>query len=266
MALPLQGRTAVITGAAGGIGRALALQAGAHGMSLALADVENAALQDLERELSQRGIPCSTAVVDVRCREALDDFAATLFSAGHDIALVFANAGVMRAGISWELSAQDWDLSLDVNLKGAAHTAAAFMPGLLRQKRRARVVFTGSTSAFLPRPRLSAYSCSKHALWGLAEAMALELQEKKASVGVSLLSPAGVKTTIAAPRKHSTDAEVQAAIHELIEAFGMSPETLAELAFEALRREAFWILPHPDFKPALQARTQRVVDEAPPIP
>lgn len=264
MALHLRGRTAVITGAAGGIGRALARHAGTCGMVLALADVDAEAVQRLGTELTGHGFACTTATVDVRERAALDTFAQTLFARGHDIALVFANAGVMRVGTSWELRAEDWDLSLDVNLKGAAHTAAAFMPGLLRQDRPARVVFTGSTSAFLPRPHLSAYSCSKHALWGLAEAMALELHEQGAAVGVSLLAPAGVKTSIAAPRRHGNDGARQASIHQLIETFGMPPETLAAMTFEALREERFWILPHPEFKPAMQERVRRLVEESPP--
>jgi NAD(P)-dependent dehydrogenase (short-subunit alcohol dehydrogenase family) len=174
---------------------------------------------------------------------------------------VFANAGVMRAATSWLQSPEEWDLVLDVNVKGAVHTASAFVPALLAQDKPSRIVFTGSTSAFSPRPHLVSYSASKHALWGIAESMHLELADASAGkVGVSFLTPAGVKTAIADP----PGAPQQDIVRGMLQNFGMPPEDLAQVTFAALKEERFWILPHPEFKPALEKRVAWVTAEKEP--
>lgn len=263
-AIDLRGRAAVITGAGGGIGRALALHAAREGMQLALADVDAAALAAIQREAEALGAQVLAETVDVRRREQLDAFADRVFATFESVALVFANAGVMRAAISWLQPATDWEMIVDVNLKGAGHTAAAFLPRVIAQNAPAQIVFTGSTSAFLPRPQLSAYSCTKHALWGLAEAMALELRMQESKVGVSFLAPAGVRTAIAHTPSQAPGGEMQDAIRGLIEAYGMPPEELAERTFAAVREQRFWILPHPEFKAALLKRAARVdAEDAP---
>lgn len=253
MTMDLRGTTAVITGAAHGIGKALAVRAADEGMNLALADIDADGLIALADILKHKSAVL-TARIDVRNRKALDDFAQTVFAKGK-IALVFANAGIMRASTSWLQSAEDWDAVIDVNLKGAVNTACAFLPGLIAQNIRARLVFTGSTSAFLPRPHLVSYSCTKHALWGIAEAIELELSQMEACVRVSFLAPSAVKTGIA---NHSAEAQ-HTDLHQLLEAFGMPPDELAALAFDAIRAEKFWILPHPEFKPALQKRIDNLI-------
>ena len=264
MNLELQDRCAVITGAASGIGRALALHAAQLGMKLALADVDAAGLAKVAAEVNALGATVASTTLDVRRREQLDAFAADTFEQLGPVALVFANAGVMRAGTSWQLAAADWELVIDVNYKGAAHTAGVFVPYLLQQGQPAQLVFTGSTSSFLPRPHLSAYSSSKHALWGLAEALQLELAELGAPVGVSLLAPAGVRTALADPGSETNEA--QRNLRQVLEAFGTPAEEIARLTFEAVRERRFWILPHPQFKDALLERAATVAEERLPRP
>ena len=261
MPLDLSGRIAVITGAGSGIGRALALQAAREGMKLALADNDAGALARVADEARVLGASVFQETLDVRSRRALDDFAQAVARINGDIALVFANAGVMRAATSWLQSPEDWDLVLDVNIKGAVHTASAFIPALLAQAARSRIVFTGSTSAFSPRPHLVSYSASKHALWGIAESMHLELADASAgNVGISFLAPAGVKTPIA----DAPGAPQQDMVRGMLQSFGMPPEDLAQIAFAALKEERFWILPHPEFKAALEKRTAWVTAEQDP--
>jgi NAD(P)-dependent dehydrogenase (short-subunit alcohol dehydrogenase family) len=265
MPLELKHRAAVVTGAASGIGRAMALHAAAQGMALALADIDAAGLAAVADTARALGADVLTAPVDVRRREQLDAFAADTCARFKSVALVFANAGVMRAATSWLQPATDWELTVDINLKGAGHTAGAFVPYLLRQPAPSRLVFTGSTSAFLPRPQLSAYSCTKHALWGLAEAMQLELQAMQAPVGISLLAPAGVNTALANAPSDAPGGQMQEAVRALIAAYGMPAEELARLTFAALCAGRVWILPHPEFKDALQARVARLVAETEPV-
>jgi len=264
MTLELKGRAAVITGAAGGIGRALALRAAAEGMPVALADIDAVALEAVAREVRAAGADVLALSVDVRERAQLDAFAARSFARFSSVALVFVNAGVMRAATSWQQAPADWELTVDVNLKGAGHTASAFIPRLLEQNAPAQVIFTGSTSAFLPRPQLSAYSCTKHALWGLAEAMQLELRALSAPVGVSFLAPAGVRTEIANRHCAGEEQTMQQTVHAMLEAYGMPPEELAAKTFAAVREQQFWILPHPEFKSALLERAARIEAETDP--
>lgn len=258
--LALSGRAAVVTGAASGIGRALALRAAREGMALALADIDADALETLAGEIRAFGADVFDAVVDVRDSVAVEAFAARTFERSDSVALVFANAGVMRAGTTWQSTAADRDLVIDVNLKGAVNTACAFIPLMVERGEPARVVFTGSTSGFLPRPHLGIYSATKHALWGIAEAIELELAEIGSPIGVSLLAPAGVKTAIA----RTGGGEALATIGGLIDAFGMPVGELADIVFAALAGNRFWILPHPDFKQALVDRAARVASEQPP--
>lgn len=261
--LTLRKRTAVITGAANGVGRALAMCAASRGMSLALADIDESALNAVRKSLPSEA-QVLVEVLDVRDRSAQDAFASSVFERFGSVALVFANAGVMRAGTTWQLDPADWDAVFDINVKGVVHTASAFMPRLLEQSEPSRIVITGSTSSFLPRPHLTAYSASKHALWGVAEAMHQELAQQNAPVSISLLAPSGVKTGIAAVPLAAGASSKQREIHELLEQFGMPADVLAEQTFEALQHERFWVLPHPDFKDALTLRAQSVVEERDP--
>ncbi|MBQ0796882.1 SDR family oxidoreductase [Zhongshania sp.] len=262
MSLEMTGRTAVITGAASGIGKALAIAAAKRGMNLALADNNADALGLMVDELGDQ-VSVISAVVDVRKRSDLTAFADSV--KGQSIALVFANAGVMRAGTSWELSEEDWDVVFDVNVKGAMNTVSAFMPHLLKQELRSRVVFTGSISAFMASENLSCYSSSKHALWGIAEAMQLELTAKKAPVDVSFLAPSGVKTSLASAPLSGACAESQKEIDGLLAAFGVPAEEIAEKTFSDLQENKFWIFPQPEFKPVMLARVQNISEERQPI-
>lgn len=258
----MAGRTAVITGAASGIGKALAIAAAERGMNLALADNNVDALHLLVEELHGQ-TSVTGAVVDVRKRGELVDFAQSL--KGESIALVFANAGVMRAGTSWELSEEDWNLVFDVNVKGVMNTVSAFMPYLLKQEQRSRLVLTGSISAFMASENLSCYSSSKHALWGIAEAMQLELIERNAPVDVSFLAPSGVKTSLASTPLSGSCAKDQKEIEGLLAVFGVPAKDVAEKAFNDLEQDKFWIFPHPDFKAAMLARVQNVSEECDPV-
>ena len=131
--LTLPKRTAVITGAANGVGRALAMCAASRGMSLALADIDESALNAVRKSLPSE-TQVLVEVLDVRDRSAQDAFASSVFERFGSVALVFANAGVMRAGTTWQLDPADWDAVFDINVKGVVHTASAFMPTLSRMQ------------------------------------------------------------------------------------------------------------------------------------
>src|SRR5258708_21435646 len=162
----LSGRVAVVTGAGSGIGRALAVELAAEGMSLVVADIEPAALAETASTL--RDADCDVLAVpadvsDAGAVAALAEAAMARFGAAH---LLCNNAGVSGMfGRAWAMSPAEWDWVLGVNVRGVLHGLQAFMPILMAQEE-AHVLNTGSAACFHALPGIGAYAASKHA--GLA--------------------------------------------------------------------------------------------------
>jgi short-subunit dehydrogenase len=251
MTIQLAGRAAIISGAGRGIGRALAERALAEGMRVHGWDVDADALDTLDPAIA-------TTQLDVGDADAVMRAAAHVREEGLGIALVCANAGMLRVGRSWEIDPADWARLMRVNVGGVANMLAAFIPAMIEQDAPAHVLLTGSQSAFVARPGNAAYSASKHAVWGLAEALKLELDEAGGQVGVSLLAPGPVRTSLA---------DVPGAggvFHDALQRIGISADAVADAAFAAIRARRFWVFTHQDFKPDLAARIARLIAEEPP--
>ena len=235
--MELRGRTAVVTGAGGGIGRALALQAAAEGMALAICDVDADGLRQTAAMAQAQGVAVTSAALDVRDAAALRRFAGDIHGS---IALLFANAGLLRSGPVLSQPAGDMQLMLDVKVMGAVNTVQAFAPRMAVRTEPARVVITGSQASFVLFANFGAYCATKHALLALAESLAQELAESP--VGVSLLAPGAVATAIHGERTSPNAAS------------SMSAEEAAEIAFAGARRGDFLISTHADFGPRIEAR------------
>ncbi|QRY78319.1 SDR family NAD(P)-dependent oxidoreductase [Pseudomonas sp. PDNC002] len=261
-----QGRVAVITGAASGIGRGLAEHAGQLAMRLVLADRDRAGLDELASELAARGCEVLEQVTDVSREQdliALRDAALARFGG---IDLLFNNAGVMQTGASWELSEAQWRRMLDINLLGVTNGLRVFVPTLLAQDRPAHIVNTASLAGLLASPFLAAYTVTKQAVVALSEVLHHELAALGAPIGVSVLCPGPVASRIMASDQAGggAAAALGAQLAQSIRQ-GMPAAELAAQVFAAIDDKRFWILPHPDFKPALQARTQSILDETNPV-
>jgi NAD(P)-dependent dehydrogenase (short-subunit alcohol dehydrogenase family) len=239
--LPLSGRTAAITGAASGIGRALALKAAAEGMALALADADTAGLAETAAAVRAAGSEANTATLDVRDPEALADFAA---QTPGSIALVFANAGIARRRPVSTQALDELRRILEVNVLGAIATAQAFLPRLQAQPDPSRIAITGSQASLVTFDGIGAYTASKHAVLPLAEALAAELAETP--VGVSLIVPGGVATAILGKGVASSSPSV------------ISAEAAADLIFAGVRRGDFLISTHDDLAGMYAARSDRL--------
>ncbi len=249
----LRGLTAVVTGAASGIGRALATRAAREGMNVAAADMNKVALDSLVDELSPLGVQVLTKVVDVCDEAAMQDFSADCFKRFQQVDLLFNNAGILRVGCSWEQSAESWKHMMSINVIGVVNGINAFLPRILDHGNTAHVINTGSVGSLVAASGMAQYTACKMALRGLTECLSLDLQMLQAPVAVSLLCPGPVST-------HIADAVITAnmgdnpdpAILEEIRAATVSadpnfitPDVCAERVFAAIRREQFWIFPHP---------------------
>lgn len=264
------GRTALVTGAAGGIGRALALAAASRGMQVVVVDLDATALAAVVEECRARGASAAGMLaLDVRDAAALQASAADIDARFGGCALLFCNAGVLVPRRLWEQTEREFDWLMDVNVKGVANTVRAFLPRMLATGAPGRVVITGSMGGFIPSPMLAAYSASKAAVWALAETLAIDLAAAKSAVGVSLLAPGAVRTRIFEVDRHRDAgadalAGAPAAMRDAMIAgtarIGIDPEEIARITFEAVEAGRFWIFPHPQMLAALPERTAAMVE------
>jgi NADP-dependent 3-hydroxy acid dehydrogenase YdfG len=259
--LELKGRAAIVTGAGSGIGRALAMEAAMRGMSVGIADVNPEGLKATEAALLDRQAKVLSRVVDVRSAEQVEDFAAACAEAFPSIAEVWANAGLIRYNSAIKMNLADWNIQLDVNLRGVVHCIAAFLPRLLKQNEPAQLILTGSQASFIAAPELAAYAGSKHAVWAIADCMKYELMIEKSPVQMSVLCPPRtatglIATTIARTRAAKGEEGVQALLDVT-----PTPESIAHYAMEKAEQRDFLILPEfKDVHANIESRFKAVVD------
>ncbi|MFZ5747614.1 MAG: SDR family NAD(P)-dependent oxidoreductase [Pseudomonadota bacterium] len=243
----LRGRTAIVTGAASGIGRALALRAAAERMVVVACDVDATGLADVDAECHRRGVACRPIHADVTRPEALEAVAHAARILPPP-ALLFANAGVLRGGPVLEMPIADWRRQFEINVLGMVQVLQRFVPDMVRRGNRAQVVVTGSTGSMAVAPGLAAYCGTKHALWPITEALRDELAETP--VGVSLLMPGAVAT-------HIFDAVDP---NRPAPADSITPERAADIAFAGALADQPLILTHPDFVARAEARFAAAVE------
>ncbi len=273
----LRDRVAVVTGAASGIGRALAERFAAEGMRVALADVEEPALEAVRKELEGRGARVVAVPTDVSRAEAVDALARRTLEAFGAVHVVCNNAGVSGGlAATWERSLAEWQWVLGVNLWGVIHGIRSFVPILLEQGE-GHVVNTASVAGLVTFPGASDYTVSKHGVVALTETLHHELEARDSRVRASVLCPAWVNTRILEAdrnRPHElrdvepvvSDAEreeVEGMVRDLL-ANSLAPERVADAVLEAIREERFYVLTHPDWKPRMQERFDAILGERDP--
>ena len=267
-----QGKVAVITGAASGIGRALAEHCVKEGMKVVLADVEEQALLHVNRELIAQGAQTLAVQTDVSQAAAVETLAQKAFETYSAVHLLFNNAGVGAGATAWESTLADWEWVLGVNLWGVIHGIRSFVPRMLEQRAESHIVNTSSIGGLTAGPGLSVYMASKHAVVSLTETLYHELALRGSSIGVSVLCPGFVKTRIQdsernrparlqnTPGEQNLSREEQEGGQILQQAIqkGMSPQQQAEVVFEAIREERFYIYP-PEFKRGIATRMEDIL-------
>ena len=194
------GKCAVITGAASGIGRELAVQLAGRGTHLALADIDEPGLLETASRIT--GVRCTTHVVDVASRAAMESFAANVVAGHGNVHLLFNNAGVTLVSTAAGVAYDDFEWIMNVNFWGVVHGTKAFLPHL-RQADEAHIVNVSSLFGLMGMPLQSTYNATKFAVRGFTEALKMELAGS--SVGVSSVHPGGVSTAIAANARIGDD-------------------------------------------------------------
>ncbi|HVN84869.1 MAG TPA: SDR family NAD(P)-dependent oxidoreductase [Candidatus Binatia bacterium] len=264
-------KVAVVTGAASGIGRALAQRFANEGMKVVLADVEAGALDQAAREIDPSGkrtLAVRTDVSKAAEVERLGQVAQEKFGAIH---IVCNNAGVVTSGPTWMQTVADWEWLLGVNLWGVIHGVRVFTPILLAQGE-GHIVNTASLAGMITGPGTAPYNVSKFGVVALSETLHHELTMLASPVRVSVLCPGFVNTNIAdAARNRPTEladtapqlpgAEEMAQMGRRLLANGSPPSMVADVVFEAIRNERFYIFPHPEWKRHIRTRMDDILEE-----
>jgi len=257
------GRTAFITGGAGGIGLAMARAFGQRGMKVAIADVEAETCARAVEALRRENIEAIGTACDVSDREALAEAAERTFTEFGKVHVLCNNAGVSRAGAIETIAASDWDWVIGVNLKGLIHGLQLFLAHMKAHGEAGHIVNTASINGVAGAPLAGPYSATKFAVVGLSEVLAAELAETP--IGVSVLCPSWVKTRMldngrnrptrfGGPIKLGTDdanAERNARYAKALES-GLDPAHLAQLVIGAVESRRLFVFTHAETRAAVE--------------
>ena len=268
----LKGKVAAVTGAASGLGRAMALAFADEGMHVAMGDVAGAA--EVFAAVRAKGVSAISMTLDVSKAQEVEAFAELIDKDLGGAHVVCNNAGVSPLGAAWETSLDDWRWIVDVNLWGVIHGVKSFVPRLLKRND-GHVVNTASVAGIINPPGSSAYNVTKHAVVALSETLHHDLRERGSAVGVSVLCPAYVPTGIADSERNRPAGmqatvktkEILAREHMLKKAVSsgrLSAEDVAKAVVQAVKEDRFYILTHPRIKGAIGARMEDILNERTP--
>ena len=246
--LDIAGKNVVVTGAASGIGFAIAAACLAQGGNVVLADIERRSL-DAAVDALGPGDHVSTFMVDVRRPEQLNELREHVDATFGGADLLCNNAGVMpTAGLLWETPAADLQWVSEVNLWGVVHGIRAFVPGMLARGRPAHVVNTASMAAIGPSPYFAGYAMTKAAIVSLSATLREELDAVGAPVGVSVLLPEMIRTRLAFAERNRRSGDADFVEDPMLDVFkdALDPATIGARVVDAVERGRFWILPPRD--------------------
>ena len=276
-----EGKVAVVTGAASGIGLGMARRFAREKLRVVLADIEAPALQEACTELEKTGAEVLAVQTDVSSADAVHALAERAHQAFGKVHILCNNAGVaggggMGGGI-WQANDRDWQWVLGVNLMGVVHGLQAFVPRMLEHGEPGHIVNTSSILG-VNTGNGSIYSVSKHAVARLTEGLSVDLRVRKAAIGVSLLCPGLIATRIVTSGRNRPEhlrnelaggpadairERMEMAQQRFMEA-GMPADQVGDMVFDAIRENRFYIFTHPDLKKGVKNRMDDILNDRPP--
>jgi len=268
----LEGRVAVVTGAASGIGLALAERFAAEGMKVVMADVEAAALETAAAAVRARAPAVLAVRVDVARAEDVERLAGETYAAFGAAHVLCNNAGVAVLGGVHEHSLADWQWVLGVNLWGVIHGVRAFVPRMLAGGEEGHIVNTASMAGLTTAPFMSVYDVTKHGVVALSESMYKEFAATGVSLGVSVVCPGLINTNITRSARNRPSALAEEGkVGPMAQAFsealatrlttGYPPAEVAEQVVRGIRQRRFYIVPaQPEVRQWAAVRAQDIIE------
>ncbi|MCB2293585.1 SDR family NAD(P)-dependent oxidoreductase [Clostridium algoriphilum] len=268
-------KVAVITGAANGIGFAVAQECARRGIKIVIADIDGPDLKRAERQLKEEGAEVLAVEMDVMKYEDMEMLAKEALEKFQHVDLLFNNAGVVVAGPAWLLSMNDWEWIMKANVWGVIHGQKVFIPIMLKQDTECHIVNTSSVAGLLSLNGMSAYHTSKFASVGLSESTYLDLQCETDKIKMSVFCPGFIQTDLDncekhRPKKYANDMsqpyyqsdlykKEEQQKHKVIKG-GMPIDTIGLTIFEAIEEEKFYILTHSELNPLIGLRVKNVFE------
>ncbi len=252
-------KVAVITGAASGIGKALAIKCLEYDMKVALMDVDKTKLQNsisdtynLDNILLFAGNVANESDIIELAEQTINKFGSINF--------LFNNAGIAGSlAPIWAQTMEDIEQVMQVNLMGTIHGIRTFVPIMLHQNDECFVINTSAGAGLLTGAGLSAYKASKHAITAISEVLFADLKQINSNITVSVLIPHWVDTDM--PKSIKTQDQTIINSHlEHLKIFGMSPESVAQAVFAGIKEKKFYIFTNfEEHAPKIKRRMERIL-------
>jgi NAD(P)-dependent dehydrogenase (short-subunit alcohol dehydrogenase family) len=259
----LEGKVAVVTGGASGIGKGIAQALRAEGMQVVIADIEDGALQATAEELGATGI--QTDVSKAESVAALATEVVERFGTAHVVVL---NAGIGPMGRIADLTLDDWKWMVGVNLWGVIHGLHSFLPIVKGNEEGGHFVVTSSMAGLVGMPNLGSYTLTKYGVLGLTEVLAAELAEENSKVGATVLCPGTIHTNIGTSSRNrpegnegnlnDVDISQEGADVDMSGVRWMIPIEVGEIVVDAIKRGELYALTHPDWWDMVEPRFQHI--------
>jgi len=263
--------TAVITGAASGIGYALAKECISRNMKVVLADIDSIALEKAKNSLGNEESGCISFRTDVAKEPDVRTLAKYVNGTFAKVDFLFINAGVNILANTWEYEIWDWKWIIDVNLWGTIHCLTSFLPLMISQNNDAFIVFTSSAGAFLPFQTAGPYNATKSAIVALAETLYNELLIKKSRVKLRVVCPGMVNTNLDKAETHrqpeyknpqvdyaSAKRQPHYIPHSAVEA-GVDVNEVTKAIFDSIEKDEFYVFPQPNLKTMIAHRLDLIL-------
>jgi NAD(P)-dependent dehydrogenase (short-subunit alcohol dehydrogenase family) len=264
-------KVAVVTGAASGIGRAIAERCAQEGMTVVLAGINETNLTTAETELTATGATVISVRTDVAKRSDVEALAQRTLDAFGAVHLLVNNAGVGAGTSAWVSTWSDWEWVMNVNLWGVIYCVKVFTPIMLAQNDDCHIVNMSSIAGLIASHPIAPYHVTKHAVVALSENLYYSLAQQNARVKVSVLCPGFIKTRILEcgrnrPPELQNDPASEALTTRSFEAFrprveaGVLPKHVADDVFRAIREEQFYIISHASLA-SVQKRMESILQQ-----
>jgi len=262
----LDGRVAVITGGASGIGLATGRIMAGLGARLVMVDIEQGALDPAIDELRADGAEAHGIVCDVSDFDSVQAMADETFDVMGAAHIVFNNAGIAVGGPVSEMTHEDWKWTIDVDLWGPIHGVEAFLPRVIEQGEGGHLLFTASFAGLVPNVGLGPYCVAKYGVVAMAEVLRRELREHQ--IGATVLGPMRVETNIGSSERNRPDelggpeaspgVEDQGEDNADLSGSVLAVEDVAQMTVDAMLANRLYVLPHEESRGFIRRRFERI--------